>query len=169
MISRGESARPPGHLILSPCCRGPSADVVRANYTHEEIVLPIIKKPHEQFPPSPTASTPSLPSSPSVSHTPSVKTQPAPLSPPKSKTSVRVPAPRLDPYSPAYGTRVAIKLEEMVGRRGRTPPTPSSPGFSGGDMLGALLTSSYKNKEEGKKSKDGKKEKVMPKVIMTPF
>jgi len=38
-------------------------------------------------------------------------------------------------------------------------------------MLGALLTSSYKNKEESKKKsgKDGKKEKVMPKVMMTPF
>ena len=37
-------------------------------------------------------------------------------------------------------------------------------------MLGALLTSSYKNKEENKKKgKDGKKEKVMPKVMMTPF
>ena len=56
----------------------------------------------------------------------------------------------------------------MVGGRGRTPPTPSSPGFGGGDMLGALLTSSYKNKEESKKGKDGK-EKVMPKVMMTPF
>ena len=36
-------------------------------------------------------------------------------------------------------------------------------------MLGALLTSSYKNKEESKKGKDGKKEKVMQKVMMTPF
>ena len=39
-------------------------------------------------------------------------------------------------------------------------------------MLGALLTSSYKNKEENKKKgghRDGKKEKVMPKVMMTPF
>ena len=36
-------------------------------------------------------------------------------------------------------------------------------------MLGALLMSSYKNKEERKGGKDGKKEKVMPKVMMTPF
>ena len=59
----------------------------------------------------------------------------------------------------------------MRGGKGRTPPTPTSPGFGGGDMLGALLTSSYKNKEENKKKsgQDGKKEKVMPKVMMTPF
>ena len=57
----------------------------------------------------------------------------------------------------------------MAGRRGRTLQTPSSPEFGGGGMLGALLTSSYKNKEESEKGEDGKKEKVMPKVMMTPF
>jgi hypothetical protein len=44
--------------------------------------------------------------------------------------------------------------------------TPTSPGFGGGDALGALLSSSYKNKS---RERDGKKEKVMPKVMMTPF
>ena len=29
--------------------------------------------------------------------------------------------------------------------------------------------SSYKNKEESEKGKDGKKEEVVPKVMMTPF
>jgi len=76
----------------------------------------------------------------------------------------------LDPYGPAYGTRAAIKPEEIGKRgRGRTPPTPTSPGFGGGDMLGALLTSSYKNKEGSKKKDKDGKEKVMPKVMMTPF
>ena len=69
----------------------------------------------------------------------------------------------MSPYGSSYGKRTAIKPED-VGRRERTPPTPTSPGFAGGDMLGALLSSSYKNK-----GKDGKKEKVMPKVLMTPF
>ena len=36
-------------------------------------------------------------------------------------------------------------------------------------MLGALLTSSYKNKEERRGGKDGKKDKVMPEVMMTLF
>ena len=76
--------------------------------------------------------------------------------------------PRVDPYDPAYGTRAAIKTEELIGRIGRMQPTPSSPWF-GGDMHGALLTSSYKNKEESKKGTDGKKEKVTPKVVMTLF
>ena len=75
----------------------------------------------------------------------------------------------MDPYGPAYGTRAVVKPEEMVGRRGMTPPTPTSPGIGGMDMLGALLTSSYKNKEESQKGKDGKKGKVTPKVTMTPF
>jgi hypothetical protein len=62
--------------------------------------------------------------------------------------------------------RTKIRPED-VGRKGRVPPTPTSPGFgAGGDMLGVLLSSGYKNKEKGK---DGKKEKVMPKVMMTPF
>ena len=91
-----------------------------------------------------------------------------PRLPTEIENILRVPAPRLDPYGPACGTRAAIKPEEMVERRGRTPPTPPSPGFGGGNMLGALLTSSYKNKEDGKKGKDGKK-KVMPNVMMTPF
>ena len=142
-----------------------SVDVVKSYYTHEEIVLPIIKKHHEQFPPSPTTSTTSsLQSSPTVSRTPSVKVQPAP----SPKPTIKAPEPRLNPYGPSYGTRAAIKPEE-IGRRGRTPPTPTSPGFGGGDTLGALLSSSYKNKEESRKGKDGKKEKVMPKVMMTPF
>jgi hypothetical protein len=139
-----------------------SGDVVKAYYTHEEIVLPIIKKHNELFPPpSPTTSTPSLASTPPVSRTPSVKVQQQPpsLSPP-----MKVPEPKLSPYGPSYGTRSSIRPED-VGRRERTPPTPTSPGFASGDMLGALLSSSYKNK--GKK--DGKKEKVMPKVLMTPF
>jgi len=65
----------------------------------------------------------------------------------------------LSPYGSSYGTRAAIKPEEVAKER-----APTSPGFGGGDMLGALLSSSYKNK-----GKDGKKEKVMPKVMMTPF
>jgi hypothetical protein len=64
--------------------------------------------------------------------------------------------------------RATIKPED-VGKEGRTPPTPTSPGFGGGDMLGALLSSSYKNKGESRKGKDGKKEKVMPKVMMNLF
>ena len=148
-----------------------SADVVKSYYTHEEIVLPIIKKHHEQFPPpSPTNSTPSLASTPTISRAPSVKAQPDSLtySPsPAPKSPIRVPAPRLSPYGSSYGTRAAIRPEE-VGKKPRTPPTPTSPGFGGGDMLGALLTSSYKNKSKDT-GKDGKKEKVMPKVMMTPF
>ena len=77
---------------------------------------------------------------------------------------MKVPAPKLSPYGPSYGTRTSIKPED-VGRRERMPPTPTSPGFGGGDSLGALLTSSYKNKG----GKDGRKEKVMPKILMTPF
>ena len=151
-------------VIILTFNRYDSADVVKAYYTHEEIVLPIIKKHHEQFPPpSPTSSTPSLPSSPTISRTPSVNTKPTLFSPPKS--SVKVPEPRLNPYGPSYGTRAAIKPEEVS--KGRTPRTPTSPGFVGGDALGALLSSSYKNK--GERGKDGKKEKVMPKVMMTPF
>ena len=165
-ISRGEYLCE-GHVVS--ILTWSSADVVKSYYTHDEIVLPIIKKHNEQFPPSSTTSTQSLLSSPTISRTSSVvETQPTPLSPPKSRSTVRVPVPRLDPYGPAYGTRAAIKPED-ISKRGRTPPTPTSPGFGGGDMLGALLTSSYKNKEESKKGKDGKKEKVMPKVMMTPF
>ena len=64
--------------------------------------------------------------------------------------------------------RAPIRPEDMGSRR--APPTPTSPGFGGGDMLGALLSSSYKNKSKEKgEGKDGKKEKVMPKVMMTPF
>jgi len=77
----------------------------------------------------------------------------------------RVPE-RLSPYGPSYGTRAAIRPED-IGRRGRAPQTPTSPVFGGGDALGALLTSSYKNKS--KRREDEKKEKVMPKVMMTPF
>jgi hypothetical protein len=143
--------------------RWSSVEVIKSYYTHEEIVLPIIKKHHEQFPPSsPTSSTPSLSSSPTISRTPSVKASFS--SPP----SIRAPEPRLSPYGPSYGTRAAIKPED-VARKGRTPPTPTSPGFGGGDALGALLSSSYKNKGENGKGKGGKKEKVMPKVMMTPF
>ena len=150
-------------IVLTLSCRD-SADVVKAYYTHEEIVLPIIKKHHEQFP-SPS-STPSLPPSPTISRTPSVNAGPTSLfSPPKS--SLKVPEQRLNPYGPSYGTRAAIKPEEVT--KGRTPPTPTSPGFVGGDALGALLSSSYKNKGERGKGKDGKKEKVMPKVMMSPF
>jgi len=82
---------------------------------------------------------------------------------PALNSTIRVPEPRLSPYGPSYGTRAAIKPDD-VAKRGRTPPTPTSPGFGGGDMLGALLTSSYKNK-----GGERKKEKVMPKVMMTPF
>ena len=153
--------------ILTRCCCDPSADVVRAYYTLGEIILPIIKKHHEQFPPSTTTSTPGLPSSPLISCTLSVTTQPAPVSPPKSKSTVWAPVPRLDPYGPAYGKRVAIEPKDTVWRRGRTPLTPSSPGFGGGYVLGALFASNYKNMEvENKKSKDGR---VMPKVMMTLF
>lgn len=141
-----------------------SGDVVKAYYTHEEIVLSVMKKHNEEFPPSsPTTSTPSTPT---ISRSPSVKAQPDSLTspPPSSGTkSKKAPEPKLSPYGPSYGTRTAIRPED-VGRRERTPPTPTSPGFAGGDMLGALLSSSYKNK-----GKDGKKEKVMPKVLMTPF
>ena len=142
-------------------------EVVKAYYTHEEIVLPIIKKHHEQFPPpSPTTSTPSLPPSPTISRTPSVKAQPTSLfSPPELSQPIKTPEPRLNPYGHSYGTRAAIKPEALS--KGRTPPTPTSPGFVGGDMLGALLSSSYKNKSE--RGKDGKKEKIRPKVMMTPF
>ena len=52
-----------------------------------------------------------------------------------------LPEPRLDSYGPAYGTKAGIELEK-VGKRGRTPPTPTSPGFGGGDMVGASWTSS---------------------------
>lgn len=144
-----------------------SEDVIKAYYTHEEIVLPIIKKHQEQFPPpSPTISASSLPSTPSVSRTPSVKVQPLSLTSPAPKPTSKAPGqPKLSPYGPSYGTRTAIKPEDVGNRRERTPPTPTSPGFGGGDMLGALLSSSYKNKDK----KDGKKEKVMPKVLMTPF
>lgn len=132
-----------------------SVDVVKTYYTHEEIVLPIIKQHNEQFPPpSPTNSTSSLPST----LVPSISPSPAP------KSTMKAPEPRLSPYGPSYGSRSSIRPED-VGRRERTPPTPTSPGFGSGDMLGALLTSSYKNKG----SKDGKKEKIMPKVLMTPF
>jgi len=62
--------------------------------------------------------------------------------------------------------RAAIKPEDIA-KKGRTLPAPTSPVFGGGDMFGALLSSSYKNKGENRK--DGKKEKVMPKVMMTPF
>jgi len=58
--------------------------------------------------------------------------------------------------------RAAIKPEDLA-KKGRSPMTPTSPVFGGGDMFGALLSSSYKNKD-----KDGK-DKVMPKVVMTPF
>ena len=137
-------------------------EVIKSYYTHEEIVLPIIKKHQEQFPPpSPTPSDSSFSSTPA----PSVKAQPTSPAP---KSAARVPEPRLSPYGPSYGTRAAIKPEEVT-KKGRTPPTPMSPGFGGGDMLGALLSSSYKNKGESKKDKDGKKEKAMPKVMMTPF
>jgi pheromone a factor receptor len=147
-----------------------SGDVVKAYYTHEEIVLPIIKKHHEQFhsPPSPTASTPSIPSTPTISRTPSVKAQPTALTSPSpspvSKPAARVPAPKLSPYGPSYGVRAAIRPED-VGGRGRIPVTPTSPGFGGGDRLGALLSSSWKDKSE----RGGKKEKLRPKVMMTPF
>ena len=125
-------------------------------------MLPIIKKHQELFPaPSPTSSTPSTPS---VSRTPSVKVQPTPTPSPVSKSKAA--EPRLSPYGPSYGTRAAIRPED-IGKKGRTPPTPTSPGFGGGgDALGALLSSSYKNKS---RERDGKKEKVMPKVMMTPF
>jgi len=148
-------------LTRNPCI---SADVIKAYYTHEEIILPVIKKHHEQFPSS-TSTTPSPPSSPTISRTSSVKVQPTSLSslPPAPKSTTKVPEPRLSPYGPSYGTRAAIKPEE-VAKNERTLPTPTSSGFGGGDMLGALLSSSYKNK-----SKDGKKEKGMPKVMMTPF
>ena len=160
MISRGE--RTGIFLCSAVLLTCSSENVVKAYYTHEEIMLPIVKKHHEQFPPpSPTVSTPSLPSTPTISRTPSVKVQPTTLTP--SSLPAKTPERKLSPYGPSYGTRTAIRPED-VGRRDRTPPTPTSPGFAGGDMLGALLTSSYKNK-----SKDGKKEKVMPKVLMTPF
>ena len=140
--------------------RWSSEDVVKAYYTHEEIVLPIIKKHQEQFPspPSPTSS------SPSISRTASVKTQPTSLSPSPTPT-IRVPEQRLNPYGPSYGARASIRPEDITKKR--APPTPSSPGFGSGDMFGALMSSSYKNKGENRK--DGKKEKVMPKVMMTPF
>ena len=136
-----------------------SGDVVKTYYTHEEIVLPIIKKHQEQFP-----SPPSSDSSPSVSRTPSVKTQPTSLAPSPTPT-IRVPEQRLNPYGSSYGARASIRPEDITKKR--TPPTPSSPGFGSGDMFGALISSSYKNKGESRK--DGKKEKVMPKVMMTPF
>ena len=140
--------------------RWSSGDVVKAYYTHEEIVLPIIKKHQEQFPPPPS----SISSSPSISRTPSVNTQPTSLHLSPTPT-VRAPEQRLNPYGPSYGARASIRPEDITKKR--TPPTPTSPGFGSGDMFGALMSSSYKNKGENRK--DGKKEKVMPKVMMTPF
>lgn len=87
---------------------------------------------------------------------------PSPSPAPKSAIT-QVSEPRLSPYGPSYGTRAAIKPEDVARK---IPPTPKSPGFGTGDMFGALLSGSYKNKGEGRK--DGKK-KVMPKVMMTPF
>ena len=70
----------------------------------------------------------------------------------------------MTPYGPSYGTRAAIKPQD-VAKKGRTPQTPTSPVFGSGDMFGALMSLSNK----GENRRDGKKEKVMPKVMMTPF
>ena len=153
-LKRRVPAQISGRAILTCCCC--SSEAVKANYTHKGNILHIIKRRREQFHPSPTTCIPSLLSSFTLLGKPSIETQP-----PKSKTPIKVPEPRLDPYGPARVTRLAIKQDEVVGKRGRTPPTPMSPGFGGGDMLGALLTSSY---EEGNRMK-----KVVPEVMMTPF
>ena len=71
----------------------------------------------------------------------------------------------MSPYGPSYGVRAVILPEDVCGR-GRTPLTPTSPGFGGGDRLGALLSSSWKDKSE---NRGGKKENVEPNVMMTPF
>ena len=142
-------------------------EVIKSYYTHEEIVLPIITKHQAQFPPpSPTPSDSSLKSSPTVSRTSSVKVQPASLSSPSPtpRSAIKVPEPMLTPYGSSYGTRATIKPQD-VAKKGRIPPTPTSPVFGSGDMFGALLSLSYKDKNE---NRGGKKEKVMPKVMMTP-
>jgi len=78
------------------------------------------------------------------------------------KSAVNVPELKLSRYGPSYGTRLRIR-PEGIWEWERTPPTSTSPGFAGGDILGVFLTPSHENK-----SKDGK-ERAMPKILKTPF